>query len=103
MTSTINGDVGSPAEALSFCEQTLDLNKACCNEIDIALANLRGAGCGQAFLDVITGGLTAADIFDIKVRGASVRYAKHVLTHADLTSNPDLKKTLLGYLSADKV
>jgi hypothetical protein len=103
VTNTINGDVGSPAEALAFCEQTLDLNKACCNEIDIALAGLRGAGCGQGFLDIITGGLTAADIFDNKVRGASVRYAKHVLAHADLTSNPDLKKTLLGYLSADKV
>lgn len=103
VTNTINGDVGSPSEALAFCERTLDLNTACINEIDVALAGLRGAGCGQQFLDIITGGLTAADIFHNAVSGARVRYAKHVLTHADLTSDPDLRNTLQGYLSADKV
>lgn len=103
VTNTINGDVGSPAEALAFSDRVLDLNVACINEIDVALAGLRGAGCGQRFLDIITGGLTAADIFHTAVSGATVVYAKHVLTHADLTSNPDLKATLLGYLSADKV
>jgi hypothetical protein len=103
VTNTINGDVGSPSEALAFCERTLDLNTACINEIDVALACLRGAGCGQQFLDIITGGLTAADVFHNAVSGARVRYAKHVLTHADLTSDPDLRNTLQGYLSADKV
>lgn len=103
MTNTINGDVGSPSEALAYCEQTLDLNTACINELDVALACLRGAGCGQQFLDIVTGGLTAADIFHNAVGGARVRYAKHVLTHADLTSDPDLRNTLRGYLSADKV
>jgi len=102
MTNTINGDIGSPSEALAFCEHTLDLNIACINEIDVALANLRGAGCGQQFLDIITGGLTAADIFHHAVSGARVRYARHVLTHADLASDPDLRNTLQGYLSADK-
>jgi hypothetical protein len=103
VTNTINGDIGSPSEALAFCEHTLDLNTACINEIDVALANLRGAGCGQQFLDIITGGLTAADIFHNAVSGARVRYARHVLTHADLSSDPDLRGTLQGYLSADKV
>lgn len=103
MTNTINGDVGSPSEALAYCEQTLGLNTACINELDVALAGLRGAGCGQQFLDIVAGGLTAADIFDSRVGGARVRYAKHVLTHADLTSDPDLCNTLRGYLAADKV
>lgn len=103
VTNTINGDVGSPSEALQFCESTLDLNTACCNEIDTALAGLRGAGCGQGFLDIITGGLGAADIFHNAVSDARVRYARHVLAHADLTSDPDLRNTLVGYLSADKV
>lgn len=103
VTTTINGDVGSPSEALAFCEHTLDLNTACINEIDVALAGLRGAGCGQQFLDIVTGGLTAADIFHNAVSGARVRYARHVLTHADLASDPDLRDTLLRYLSADKV
>lgn len=102
VTNTINGDVGSPSEALAFCERTLDLNTACINEIDVALAGLRGAGCGQQFLDIVTGGLTAADIFHNAVAGARVRYAKHVIAHADLTSDPDLRNTLVGYLSADK-
>lgn len=102
VTSTINGDVGSPREALEYCEQTLGLNTACRGEIDVALANLRGAGCGQAFLNVIGSGLGTADVFHNAVSGARVRYAKHVIAHADLTSDPDLRNTLVGYLSADK-
>lgn len=102
VTSTINGDVGSPREALEYCEQTLGLNTACRGEIDVALANLRGAGCGQAFLNVIASGLGTADVFHNAVSGARVRYAKHVIAHADLASDPDLRNTLVGYLSADK-
>lgn len=102
VTSTINGDVGSPREALEYCEQTLGLNTACRAEIDVALANLRGAGCGQAFLNVVASGLNTADIFHNAVSGGRVRFAKHVLAHADLASDPDLRNTLVGYLSADR-
>lgn len=102
VTNTINGDVGSPREALAYCEQTLDLNTACCNEIDVALANLRGAGCGQRFINIITSGLAAADSFGAAVGGGRIRYARHVVTHADFSSDPELRNTLVGYLSADK-
>lgn len=98
--NTINGDVGSPAEALAYCEGALGLNAACSNEIDVALANLDAAGLGQGFLAIIGGGLAAADGFDGAVKQARVRYADHVATHADLSSDPDLRNTLLRYLSA---
>lgn len=99
---TINGDVGSPREALAYCEETLGLNQACRNEIEIATNQLRGAGVGDTFLQIVGAAYAATDTFNSVVAGGRVRYARHVMHQADLASDPDLRSTLVGYLSADK-
>lgn len=99
---TINGDVGSPREALAYCEETLGLNQSCRNEIEIATNQLRGAGVGDTFLQIVGAAYTATDTFNSVVAGGRVRYARHVMHQADLASDPDLRSTLVGYLSADK-
>lgn len=99
-STVINGDVGSPEQAVAYHEATLAFNDAVAAQVDIALSNLRGAEVGEGFLAIVETGLDGCHQFETTVEGARVEYADHVLAKADLSSNPDLVNTLLGYLSA---
>lgn len=100
--NTINGDVGSPTEALAFCAGALDLNTAVVYELATATDNLRGEGVGEDFLAILEQARDAVGGCSFAVDGARTLYADHVAAQADLLSDPDLRDTVTGYLSADR-
>lgn len=95
----ISGDIGSPQEALAFCDANLQVNGAALDALDTVINNLAGEGVGREFLDIIGSAFDALDTAGSAVDGARDQYVNHVRVQADLLADDDLRDTVKGYLA----
>lgn len=96
----ISGDIGSPREAVDFCDGNQQVNTAATDALHTAIANLGSQGIGVGFLNVMADPLAPIEQAGMAVDEARGQYLEHVRVQAELLADPDLRDTLLGYLNS---
>jgi hypothetical protein len=102
MTQIISSEVGSPREAVEWCDGNLDINDAAAEAISVAIENLRSRGIGEEFLAVMAGALPAMEQAGAAVANARGEYIEFCLLQERVMAEPALAAALVGFLSADR-
>lgn len=95
----ISGDIGSPEQAVAFCEGNQQVVASAIDGLTTVIATLQGQGVGQEFLDLFGTAIEALDGAAGAVDGARDAYINHVEMQLRLLGDERLRDALQGWLA----
>jgi hypothetical protein len=101
-TVTVPGEASSPVQALAWADSRHDANLNVMTQLQYLTAFLKGKGLGPAAIATVGAVYAAVDAATGAIQNAQGIYAEHVLAQQELTSDPALRDTLVGYLDASR-
>lgn len=101
-TVIVPGEAASPVQALAWADGRHDTNRSVMDQLQYLMTFLRGKKLGPSAIALVGAVYTAVDSATGAIGGAQSVFAEHVLSQQDLTSDPVLRDTLVGYLAGSR-
>jgi hypothetical protein len=99
----ISSEVGSPREAVEWCDANQDVNDAAAEAISVAIENLRSRGIGEDFLNNMASALPPIEQASSAIGGARGEYLEWCVIQDAVLAEPGLRDALIGLMSADRL